>query len=479
MKRITALILAVVMVLFCPFSASADGAATTFGISIYDSTAGAYLEPYCQITRALPMTYLDTMTILAERGAFLVEYDEKGWPVAIIPDAMHPEQRVNADEKHAFFVKADGILLDEVSAGNLVADGSIVEWIFMDIDAASSVSNAARNTVILWDETYAAALRESGRWLARHEEESFAYLMAVSAAGRPVSSGLVASLPSRIYREEAGDASACAQALLTLSLCGYDADMPVVSDSLKKLSEIAADPDDVLLCVQMLRAFDCRAYTLAEGAKNTREALVRHILAAQNEDGGFARIRGFDSDFEATAEAVTVLSFYDGKQTNDAVRRAISYLSAWLKADGIHASGSLSSAQVAAKLVLAMVCAGIDPRDERFFVDGKPVAAALLMRQNGDGGFAPEQGEKSELAATEEAALALAALREGVTPYLFTFAEEKAVKSGAEAQYAAADGAVQDESVIPHGMTLAGILICTGFLLLAAAFLLIRRHRRS
>lgn len=58
-----------------------------------------------------------------------MEYDEKGWPVAIIPDAMHPEQRVNADEKHAFFVKADGILLDEASAGNLVADGSIVEWI--------------------------------------------------------------------------------------------------------------------------------------------------------------------------------------------------------------------------------------------------------------------------------------------------------------------------------------------------------------
>ena len=138
---------------------------------------------------------------------------------------------------------------------------------------------------------------------------------------------------------------------------------------------------------------------------------MRHILDAQNEDGGFARIRGFDSDFEATAEAVTALSFYDGKQTNDAVRRAISYLSAWLKADGIHASGSLSSAQVAAKLVLAMVCAGIDPRDERFFVNGEPVAAALLMWQNGDGGFAPERGEKSELAATEDVALALAALR--------------------------------------------------------------------
>ena len=126
-----------------------------------------------------------------------------------------------------------------------------------------------------------------------------------------------------------------------------------------------------------------------------------------------------------------------------------------------------------------MVCAGIDPRDERFFVNGEPVAAALLMWQNGDGGFAPERGEKSELAATEDAALALAALREGVTPYLFIFAEEKAVGSGTEAQYASADGAVQEESVIPHGMTLAGILICTGFLLLAAAFLLIRRHRRS
>ena len=103
----------------------------------------------------------------------------------------------------------------------------------------------------------------------------------------------------------------------------------------------------------------------------------------------------------------------------------------------------------------------------------------ILAAQNGDGGFAPEQGEKSELAATEDAALALAALREGVTPYLFTLAEEKAVDSGTEPQYAAADGAVQEESVIPHGMTLAGILICTGFLLLAAAFLLIRRHRRS
>lgn len=478
MKRITALILAVVLVLFCPFSASADGAATTFGISIYDSTTGAYLEPYCQITRALPMTYLDTMTILAERGAFLVEYDEKGWPVSIIPDAMHPEQRVSANGKRAFFIKADGILLDEASAGNMVADGSIVEWIFMDIDAASSRSFSVRNTAILWEEAHAAALRETGRWLARHEEEGLAYFMAVSAAGRPLSSGLVASLPSRIYREEAGDADACAQALLTLSVCGYDADMPVVSDSLKKLSAIAASPDDVLLCVQMLRAFDCRSYTLAADAQNTREALVQHILAAQNEDGGFARIRGFDSDFEATAEAVTVLSLYDGEQTNAAVRRAISYLSAWLKAGGIHASGSLSSTQVAAKLVLAMVCADVDPQDERFLVNGEPVATAMLMWQNEDGGFAPEQGEKSELAATEDAALALAALREGVTPYVFTSSEAAAAETE-QVLYSAAAEDTAEKSGMPHGMTVAGILICTGFLLLAAAFLLIRKYRRS
>ena len=125
-----------------------------------------------------------------------------------------------------------------------------------------------------------------------------------------------------------------------------------------------------------------------------------------------------------------------------------------------------------------MVCAEIDPYDERFSIEGVPMADILLKWQNTDGGFMQEHDETSSPAATQDAVIALAALREGTNPYILDPIIEPNVL-----QTENSDGIGKEESgntdPFFSGMEIAGILLGAGFLLLLIAFLKIRRFHRS
>lgn len=477
MRRIFVLLLAAIIMLYAvPVYADAD--VVTFGISVYNSAEDAYVVPYCQLTCSSATTYMDTLGLLEEQGSLYADYDEQGWPYAVTPAGEENGQKLQAVGNKGFVIKVNGVLIDENNAGELVSDGSIVEWIYTDTGASSSDNFSVKNKAILWNESYATALRDAGIWLSYREQEDASYFMAMSAAGRSISSGTVVSLPSGFYEEDYTDAAFCAEALFLLSVCGYDEQTSAVADSIETLAGTEIAPDNVMLNIQILRAFDCRAYELPEGAENNREMLVRRVLQAQNSDGGFARMHGFDSDLEATVEAITVLSAYESTQVADAIRRAVSYLASWLQEDGIRPYGMLSSAQVTAKIVVAMVCAEIDPYDERFSIEGVPMADILLKWQNTDGGFMQEHDETSSPAATQDAVIALAALREGTNPYILDPIIEPNVL-----QTENSDGIEKEESgntdPFFSGMEIAGILLGAGFLLLLIAFLKIRRFHRS
>lgn len=361
MKRRALLFLTAVMVFLCAFSALADGVEMTFSISVYDRTTGTYLLENRVVTAEAPFTYVDTLSILSEQYGISAECDEKGWPTAV----YGTDASVQSSGTASFYIKVNGAVMDEWQADEFVENGCIIEWIFSEQAPDFSGKNIFEtNAAIVWNEKQASALKEAGGWLARQSGESAGYCMALSAAGQPIRSGFVVSLPNRDFAKK--DPCSVAEELLLLSVCGYGEDTPAVQTCLALLSKAQIDKRDVMLCSMILRAYDCRRYELPAETKNTREALTRYLLVAQNEDGGFGKTRGFASSFEATAEAVAALSMYDDVQAEDAVRRGVSYLSGWLRENGIAPAGELSSAQTAARAVTAMACVGLIRRITAF-----------------------------------------------------------------------------------------------------------------
>ena len=427
-NRWLALFLALVVFL-CPLSVFADGMPVTFGISVYDATTGEYLVTNRMMTGTLPLFYKDTLSVLEEQEILHVEYDENEWPVLAETDAAKAEATAEA----VFYLKVNGDILELDQADRSVQDGCIIEWIYSDELHVASERSAFTRTNRIWEDEHRAALREAGSWMARQNDPCVAHYAALSIAGQPLSSTVVVSLPETARQSLKKDVvMTYAEQLFLLSACGYSDDQEVAALCLERIATQKMDTSNVMLASAALRAYDSRSYTLPEDAYNTRDLLVRRIVSAQNNDGGFARTRGFSSDFEATIDALVVLSQYDGEETTAAIRGGLSYLARWLKENGIKKSSTLSSGQVVSQMLTALICVNADITEERFTVDGATLADILLSMQNADGGFSAEFGESSDPETTHDAVVALAALKKGGSPYIF---DAVAVENEGIAQY--------------------------------------------
>lgn len=180
-----------------------------------------------------------------------------------------------------------------------------------------------------------------------------------------------------------------------------------------------------------LLAIDALGSDLPEGASWTRQSAVQTILYFQREDGGFGSAAGAAADPRSTALALTALAPYREQEgVRSAAENAVQWLSAAQNQDGSFSdlSGIKSCESTAA--VLTAVCAwGISP-DDSSFQKSQGLVQALLSFQGDKGGFSPSPGQGADVAATEQALIALRALQSGSSPYDFTssFKPEK-VKS--------------------------------------------------
>lgn len=152
--------------------------------------------------------------------------------------------------------------------------------------------------------------------------------------------------------------------------------------------------------VWALIAIDSYDWKAPEHPSTTRQDMIRNIIAAQNEDGGFSIERGGSSDPDLTAMAVQALSPYRySGEAEEVLDKAIGYLA--------EEQAGADSCETAAQTICALCCMGIDPdKDERF----SELTKTLISFANDDGGFAHQRGGDSSEMASAQALIALCSL---------------------------------------------------------------------
>ncbi len=160
-----------------------------------------------------------------------------------------------------------------------------------------------------------------------------------------------------------------------------------------------------------LIAFDSHDYEIPAGGDVTREKLVKTILQAQLEDGGWT-LSGNISDVDMTGMALQALAPY--YQTNEEVKTAVdtalAYLSKVQNNDGSFTGTDGVNAESMAQVIVALTALGINPEtDSRFVKNGLSVVDALCSFAIDGGGFRHTADGKLDGMATEQGYYALTA----------------------------------------------------------------------
>ncbi len=170
----------------------------------------------------------------------------------------------------------------------------------------------------------------------------------------------------------------------------------------------ALDAQGINGLVWALITLDSMRYDVPMNTTVTRTQLIQQILDRQNEDGGFA-LSGIESDPDVTAMVLQALAIYTGDNagyavTNDemvsmspylmedleeAIDKALSYLSSMQQPNGDFLAWGTSNCETVCQTIIALCGLGIHPlEDERFIKDGNTLVDALMAYELEDGGFA-------------------------------------------------------------------------------------------
>ncbi|OCT14779.1 hypothetical protein A8709_11450 [Paenibacillus pectinilyticus] len=125
--------------------------------------------------------------------------------------------------------------------------------------------------------------------------------------------------------------------------------------------------------------------------QTTRELLVDFILNRELSDGGWALGESATaSDPDITAMAIQGLTPYykTNKNVQDAVDRALAWLSKSQTSDGGYATQGVANSESSAQVIVALTGLGINPHtDARFIKNGNSAINALLSFSATNGGF--------------------------------------------------------------------------------------------
>lgn len=178
-----------------------------------------------------------------------------------------------------------------------------------------------------------------------------------------------------------------------------------------------------------LLAVDALDSELPEASLWSRPDAVQSVLYFQTTEGGFAPLAGRDPEPAATALALTALSPYRGRpEVEAAISAGLGWLSAAQNRDGSYSGSPEGSSCKSTAAVLTALCSlGISPEEDGRFIKEHSLPEALLRFQAEKGGFSREVGQSADTEATEQALIALAALRLSDSPYRFAgrFSPEK------------------------------------------------------
>lgn len=179
------------------------------------------------------------------------------------------------------------------------------------------------------------------------------------------------------------------------------------------------------------------------------DKLLDLLLGYQNTDGGFPLAKGWGSDNDLTAMAVSALSYYkDNNKAETALSSALGYLSSKLDSDGFMYYQNSDSSENLSQMIIALSSANISLSDERFIRNGKTVYDTLLEKyMTEDGKFKHSFSATANTIATEQAYLALSSMKYG---YVYAYKEhiEEPVELPDEPEPVPSENEVED--IIPE-----------------------------
>ena len=144
-----------------------------------------------------------------------------------------------------------------------------------------------------------------------------------------------------------------------------------------------------------------------------REELIKSIVEVQQDNGGYSMMNG-EPDTDLTAMAIQALSPYEAREdVRQCIDRAVRHLSERQKEDGTFEGYGFRTSESVSQVILALTSLGIRPEtDERFIKNGITLVDALTSFRKDKGFRHLLKDEKVNDIATEQAYLALIALKQ-------------------------------------------------------------------
>ncbi len=204
-----------------------------------------------------------------------------------------------------------------------------------------------------------------------------------------------------------------ARVVLTLSAMGYDPANVAGYNLVEPLTDETWVENQGInsICYALLALDSCKY-----GTDEIRDKYVKSIAAQQMANGAFTWGFGGNGDTDLTAYVIQALTPYYKPQArtvngiNPVIDKAISYLSNAQATDGNYVGVWDTSSESLAQTIIALTGLGIDPKkDTRFVKNGISLLDAMYQFYLGDGTFSHTIGSSSNVMATQQCGLAIAA----------------------------------------------------------------------
>ena len=279
-----------------------------------------------------------------------------------------------------------------------------------------------------WDDHLAQVLDDSCAWLKRNEPGSF-QLVALGAAGKSADTKTVDRYMHTISQKNGGydKATDLELDILSATFSGLNANDIRGINLVNQLANFPdVDKQGVNGAAYALLALDSNDYQIAAGSVNNRNALIDKILQKQKQDGGFSLDGTMDSDVDMTAICLTALAPYrEQDNVQQSIQKGLTYLSEVQRSDGQFISYGNPSLESMSQVIVALNSLEISMNDKRFLKGRKNLVELMLEYAQSDGGFASQKGQDSNVFATEQATLALVALKNGMSPYTTNYSSSE------------------------------------------------------
>ncbi len=281
----------------------------------------------------------------------------------------------------------------------------------------------------IYDERIEAAVNKSIKFLKNNPGAWSA--LAILSAGADIS-GSVKELAEDEYNsaKASDNITSKISALLNCAASGSGADYKSLAEEIlnsEKIYETGVNGPIfalILLCE-----------TGVEDVRWSKDALADLIVEYQHENGGFSLAKDIEPDADITAMAVTALSTAGLEEK--AASMGIEYLASIQNDDGSMSSMGISNCESTAQTLIALISSGRDVYDESFIKNGNSLVDALLQFECADG-FTHIKSSEADIMATEQALMALSAVKSGKAPYSGIFDNASSQDDSGMADVAAA-----------------------------------------